>query len=245
VARWEQRNPDYNIIFLDRADADRVMQDYPVSLSEMPTNVYANALRTVLLYKFGGFWGDCTLYPAQPLDSFIDRELFCDTLFAFEKPAKNKPLANWFLGSVAQEPSIAAWNEMYARLVDGKRIPVARASRPVKILAHLIMNTRPELFYSGAWLKTQNSFPYFSHHYAFTTMLGLNPAFDARWKAQSKPSARAAHVLHTDLKSGGLDQPLEQLTVTLKRSPLHKLSHKGPYDLLAAIEALDAALDAG
>lgn len=84
------KNPGYELFYLDNADCEQFIkeewgQDYlAVYNTLIPTAYKADFFRYLLLYTYGGIWGDFSQIPWVPFDELIDG---IDRLFCLDRPA--------------------------------------------------------------------------------------------------------------------------------------------------------------
>ncbi|HET7445865.1 MAG TPA: capsular polysaccharide synthesis protein [Solirubrobacterales bacterium] len=110
LATWERRNPGWEVVRLDRGNVGAHLElDFP--LDGYPPNVAANFIRVLLLREHGGVWADGTLYCVAPLDSWLDPLVEPEGFFAFDRPAPDRMLANWFLAATPGQPLIDTFAE--------------------------------------------------------------------------------------------------------------------------------------
>ncbi len=76
VERWKLLNPDWNYQFLTDEDLDpyvkHMWQDYIRTYKNMEVVQRAGIQRLAAVYRYGGVYADCDLYPTKPASEFID-----------------------------------------------------------------------------------------------------------------------------------------------------------------------------
>lgn len=84
------KNPGYELFYFDDADCEQFIidewgQDYLDAYNTViPTAYKADFFRYLLLYNYGGIWGDFTQVPWVPFDDMISG---VDRLFCLDRPA--------------------------------------------------------------------------------------------------------------------------------------------------------------
>lgn len=107
IESWRRLNPGWEVVVLDHAAACGL-----VDLSHMPPDAglshHADMLRVDLLAREGGVWADATCLCARPLDAWLPARM-TEGVFAFARPAPDRPAASWFLAARPGAPLMAAW----------------------------------------------------------------------------------------------------------------------------------------
>ena len=96
---WKTHNPGWTIHFLDAETLSQFVEiANPNAFSAQASDVLSDIVRNELLVRYGGVWADATTYCLRPLDEWID--VATETgFFAFNRPAPDRMLANWFLAA--------------------------------------------------------------------------------------------------------------------------------------------------
>lgn len=97
VASWEDRNPGWEVRFLDREGLTSIIDTKDIP-RDIPLAHQADAIRLRLLERHGGVWADATCYCAKPLDDWL-LPLMQSGFFAFAYPGPDRLLDNWLLAS--------------------------------------------------------------------------------------------------------------------------------------------------
>jgi hypothetical protein len=108
LSTWEKRNPGWQVVRLDRENVgEHIELDFP--FDGYPPNIAANFIRVHLLREHGGVWADGTLYCVAPLDSWLEPVAGPEGFFAFDRPAPDRMLANWFLAAAPRHPMMTTF----------------------------------------------------------------------------------------------------------------------------------------
>lgn len=230
-ARWATLNPDYEMVVLDQRGMDQLFAEVQF---DPPPGLRIQALsdvaRTHLLWRTGGVWVDASLFPTQPLDLWLPERLENGGFFAFERPAPDRPLSNWFLAAHAGSAVVERWKDALRRywvrgreLAEGAGIP----DDPVGEVAPPASDFK-------------DTYPYFCHHYLFRYLLEREPEFAALWRRCAPLTAADAIALQ--LAYEGETPKQERLRQILLGAPVHKLDWRRSYPLDVIVETADALL---
>jgi hypothetical protein len=99
AASWKAHNPGWLIHFLDAGTVSQFAQiAQPRDFDHQAPDVLSDIIRNELLVRHGGVWTDATTYCLRPLDQWIDLAT-PSGFFAFNRPAADRMLSNWFLAA--------------------------------------------------------------------------------------------------------------------------------------------------
>jgi hypothetical protein len=117
INSWEQMNPGWSVRCLDTEAARRLTRfDRIVNSQRSITAASASdILRISLLHEFGGVWADASCLCNRPLDEWLSTVLEPEGFFGFDRPARTRPIASWFLAAKPGSPILDAW---YRETVD-------------------------------------------------------------------------------------------------------------------------------
>jgi Capsular polysaccharide synthesis protein/Polysaccharide pyruvyl transferase len=112
IASWERQNPGWTVRCLDGETARRLTGLDDLIDTRKPTVTAASAsdiVRIMLLHEFGGVWVDATTLCNRPLDEWLPGMIESRSFFGFDKPAKTRPIASWFLAAKPGAPIVDRW----------------------------------------------------------------------------------------------------------------------------------------
>ena len=107
VDSWQNKNPEFDVCFLDEPAADSLM-GFGEHLKSQALHWYSDLLRVYLLKNHGGIWADATCLCAKPLDCWLPAIMTQSDFFAFKRPGSDRVLSSWFLAAKAETPMISA-----------------------------------------------------------------------------------------------------------------------------------------
>jgi hypothetical protein len=198
---WRGRNKDWEVIVLDERNVwdyvDRQDLSVPQLLGSSP-QVYANAIRLMLLARHGGVWADATTWCSVPLTHWM--LALPGMFFAFSDPAPDRMLSNWFLAALPGSYLPARWAMAYAEIF--REYGPMRAFPRAMSQEILSRSRSAEVFLDPFLLKNLNGYPYPMCHYVFGHLYRIDPQFKAQWDACKRISAHPSHVAQSlDLRS--------------------------------------------
>ena len=112
ISSWERQNPGWAVRCLDGESARRLTDLDQVIDADGGVVTAASAsdiLRIMLLHEFGGVWVDATVLCNRPLDEWLQEALEPQGFFGFDRPARTRPIASWFLAAEPQAPIVEGW----------------------------------------------------------------------------------------------------------------------------------------
>jgi len=222
LASWIRRNPDWEVVFLDREsvwtylDRDTIPVDALVNTSPQ---VYANAIRFRLLSQHGGVWADATTWCVTPLSEWLTRQP--GEFFAFASPGPDRMLSTWFLASEKDGYVVRAMGEQYVRLFEKFGPLTVLPDSTVSEMLSRAANT--DVFFAPQLLATERRYPYFLCHYLFAFLYRRDERFKRIWDATSKVGADPSHAA----QSIGLVAPADAAATRAVRAAnprIHKLN---------------------
>ena len=114
IIRIKLKNPTWEIIYLDNNNINKyidINKEIPnIKNKNIKKCHYADIVRLFLLDKYGGCWCDATLYFNKPLDDWLHKYI-SKGFFAFNKPAPDRLISNWFLYSQKNNYITKKWKE--------------------------------------------------------------------------------------------------------------------------------------
>jgi len=103
IKKWRDLNPDWQVNVLSNKTIANYVPEYfgILKKSKFKRNFPAKSdlLRLLLLNKYGGVWVDASVYPMDPLDSFLTSILNSSNFFTyrFKKRNHRRETVSWFL----------------------------------------------------------------------------------------------------------------------------------------------------
>jgi hypothetical protein len=230
AASWADKNPDYEIHWLDqRSAAEYVSLPEAVTRRRRDLKVqkYSNILRLALLSVYGGVWADATLYCNRALSEWLG-EYDASGFFAFRNPEKDRMLASWF---ITAEPD----NTILRRLADRHLAfftenTFSNQNRPLGRFLLKILSPRWNADYRSTanWLswfsrKILRVYPYYIFHYTFNGLILTDPECAALWnQVRPFPAEPVLSLKHLEESRDGLSQA--QKIIETNRAPIYKLN---------------------
>lgn len=225
VSSWRRLNPQHEVIVLDEGSVfDHIAEDEFVfdGFDALSVQVKADLIRLCLLSRSGGVWADATLYCVRPLDQWLrlDRGGF----FAFESPAPDRPISNWFLasrkGSYIAETLYARFREYWKSNYHCSLVNYRSLLN--RVLSHEWMR---RYWFSFPVTKLAKVYPYFVMHYLFEDLLRTDPEFARCWQQCGRlPAKPAIRLFRHGL--GEAVTPELMRCIDAGESPVHKLDWK-------------------
>ncbi len=117
---WERENPDWDFRCLDASSVGLYIDlTSHVDLQKQVITAasLSDIVRILLLHEYGGVWVDATLFCNRPLDEWLPSAM-AKGFFAFSAPAKDRPLASWFLACDPGHTLIQKWAARTVRYWD-------------------------------------------------------------------------------------------------------------------------------
>lgn len=99
VESWYVKNPDTNIVLIDRNNIRSYMSgDYVVhdDTNHDYSRQISDLLRLDLMKNYGGVWSDATVFCNKPIHPWLE-EQDVEDFFCFSYPKPDRKLASWFL----------------------------------------------------------------------------------------------------------------------------------------------------
>lgn len=220
--RWSVLNQAYRLEVLEEADVRHLLNDTTLAWQSLPPQALSDIVRARLLATSGGIWVDASLFPVRPLDDWLPQALQGADFFAFERPARDRLIASWFLAANRRNPFMEQWWAEIARFW----------SKPRKIVEGPPAN--PLLSVSAACASDE--YPYYWFHYLFQYILDQHPELEALWARSAKLSGREAHRLQKIFLKNSTPSR-SAISQALRRAPVQKLNWRETYpiDFIASL----------
>ena len=113
VTSWRRKNPEHEIILLDKDTLDDFVSISPAlkrKASRFSLAAWSDIVRINLLATHGGIWIDTTVLCTQPLHLWFD-PLGVQDFFAFANPGPDRMLSSWFLAADHDSIIVKRWQE--------------------------------------------------------------------------------------------------------------------------------------
>lgn len=226
---WRQQNPGWQVHQLDAISIREVLgEDQHVESWQLGLAHQSDLIRLRLLQRYGGVWTDATTLCRTPLDSWLPQSSGSG-FFAFERPGRDRLIANWFLACSPNNPIAARlhdrlcryWSETSLRSND------VQAQRLQRLLSALLNRSSwtARIWLSPAMQRGLNITPYFVFHYLFADLISNDAGCRAIWKATARRSARPPLLIDRIGLITRLTPELEQ-TIEQCAAPVFKLTWK-------------------
>lgn len=192
---WQEKNPSWEVRMLDaenyREYADLSFDGWDAGIAHK-----TDVLRLTLLKQHGGVWVDATSICQTPLDDWLPSAAYSG-FFAFERPFRDRILANWFLAATPGDPIVTQW-EKTALEFWGK--PGARAY--AYLIHHYMFEhlCRTDAAFSQLWKRVPKH--------------SAQPAHIGQFFARGRVSR---DIIESLVRSGGA--PVHKLTRKIEQQP--------------------------
>ncbi len=230
IESWVKRNPSWNVIILDSSKVDEYIdiEIPPAKLSMLTLAHQSDLVRLALLGKYGGIWADATTFCTKPLDEWIDSAT-SSGFFAFQNPAKDRIMSNWFMAAQPECPITLRLSEQLMDYWDRNSFnkPNRFQCYATKLFSKLLnQSPRTSKFWTSPFfsriLKIQ---PYFLFHYMFYRVVSTDEECKNTWNKTVKMNAAAP----LSIQRTGLFTKYDELMkskIEKLETPLYKLTWK-------------------
>jgi hypothetical protein len=128
VNSWKNHNPSYKIIILNKNNINEYIPFDIFKLKFAKTHQQiADFIRIYLIYEYGGFWLDSTIYLNKSLDwvhsyqinensEFVGFKI--NRLNGYESPLNSPIVENWFLASIPKSQFMLDWKNVFYSMND-------------------------------------------------------------------------------------------------------------------------------
>jgi hypothetical protein len=110
---WRAHNPTWTVRSLAAEDLPALLDGDPtwnvIQSRALSPPHQADLVRIGLLRRYGGVWADATCYCLKPLDAWLP-EAAATGFFAFDRPAEDRMVANWFIASTLDHHITERWH---------------------------------------------------------------------------------------------------------------------------------------
>ncbi len=112
LLRWEQLNPDHELVVHDASSIRSVLTGLAVDPASLPVQALSDILRIRLLRQHGGVWTDATVLPALPLSAWSDSYLSPAGFFVYMAAPRHWRLATYLILAEPGNRFIEALDDM-------------------------------------------------------------------------------------------------------------------------------------
>lgn len=220
--RWEALNPDWELIVLDGAEADRILSGFPRRAEEMSVQAWSDVLRLHLLDAGEGIWTDPTVLPVLPLKDWAGFEDPDIRFTLFDRPKPDRLIASWFLAPRPNCPLMREWNRQAKRYWSVER----KLLRNEKGWTLIPDDPLAEVSGEGP----VETYPYFWVHYLFAWCVANDAASETVWRQTRTFPAEKSHALQVRFREDTVPDD-ETLAKTFSAAPVQKLNWRAEYPL--------------
>lgn len=241
VRTWQKHNPTWDIYLLDAKNVTNKIELLPIlGKLQPPLPALSDVIRILLLKKYGGVWADTTVWCMRPLDNWIESASKTNGFFAYEKPAPDRPISNWFLAANKDSRILDLWHSAMQDVL-AKTQKHARYRRIVSHqvanggILHVILRKYKRYipihyqfrFLLFPELNNPRIGEYFWSHYLFQELLDYNDEFRNLWSSGVKMGAEDPLFLR---RFGLLNPPTDKTNSLIKNNltNVFKLAHGIP-----------------
>lgn len=224
---WSERNPGWAVRLVDQKLAEEATCiDFSTgNLARLSPTHRSDLIRLKLLSDFGGVWADATTFCVQPLDDWLP-PLMPSGFFAFDRPARERLIANWFIASKAGNPLTSRFYEALLEYWEHRFYNETRRFA-LRVLTRLLGRSlrTADLWFSHPVRDWVAVYPYFSAHYIFNRLVATDEGAAKVWQATPKVPARGPLQLLSRNRSVLLSAEL-RADIDRKATPLYKLDRR-------------------
>lgn len=232
VSSWRCRNPGWEVRVLDEqtladwVDMTNVRERNP----KLTIQAFCDILRWRLLARYGGVWGDATLYCSRPLDEWLPENAGPRGFFAFRTP-ENHLYHSWFLAGEPDNPVVQAMNTELDRFFvtyGGYRHywDIRGLWRIFRFVENRAGRFNQEIWRSAFFRRFLKAAPYFFQNYLTGAALRRNADARAEFDAVAIRFGEGPHALQNLTVAGGMPS-LDQVRGLISGpSPVQKLTIK-------------------
>ena len=198
--RWEQLNPDYELIVLDKETAQPYLADFPIDANKLTVQTFSDILRVTLLARHGGVWTDASVFPTQALSKWLPYYMHRDRFFAYHRGFDTPiPISSWFMAAHPDSQIMQKWYELVRSywFMEREPMPAPRGYIPDDVYTTMgLVDMRPTTYY-----------PYFWLHHLFYYLLKTDSEFHDIWAKKPRLSTIEPHLLQSLFNT---DKPLKK-----------------------------------
>lgn len=222
LERWTLLNPGHRCHVLDEPDVRYLLNDTGLPWESLPPQALSDIVRARLLTTSGGIWVDASLFPVMPIDDWLPHLVSDAAFFAFDRPARDRVIASWFLATSRQNLIMEHWWKEIRRFW----------SRPRRLTERLPADPLQSVSDDAV----SDQYPYYWFHYLFQHVLTQHPPLAALWNSSAKLPGKEAHRLEKAFLKNANPSP-SAIRQALQRAPVQKLNWRKTYpiDLIVSL----------
>lgn len=237
VASWERKNPDWQTIVVTEKNVEQYVPEinHFLERQDISWTGKSDILRLYLLEKYGGVWGDSSLFCNKELSQWLP-EYLSSGFFAFQRTDRYM-LSSWFLAAVQKNPVIRDlklftdwyWSIHFRRNQTVNIYKVICASTPFgdKLTDFFDRkNISTSVWFSCLIRRVLRISPYFWIHYSFEYLYKHNTEFKQIWDNTPKIHADLPHMIQTYGMFRRDITPELWNDIISQKCPVYKLSWK-------------------
>ena len=227
---WIKLNPGYEIHTLDQHSLFDYI-DFPKGIDihrkDLTVQKIAVLGRLALLSKYGGAWTDATVMCVRPLDQWLE-EYYTTHFFAFQNPARDRLISNWFLAAEPENLIIQRLYKSFADFYTNNYFSNQGTAFGEMLLKYFnnrwSLNFRTStMWHSWFARKVLRVYPYFIFHYTFNKLIITDPECSKVWREAKRFPARLPHRLqHFRKVANGIEKA--KLDIDSGLVPMYKLN---------------------
>ena len=226
---WRLQNPGWQVHLLDAVSiSEYLTEDHAGERWQLGLAHQSDLVRLRLLRRYGGVWADATTLCRKPLESWLPQSSGSG-FFAFQRPGRDRLIANWFLACSPNNPIAARLHHRLRCYWDTKpgRSNIEQAQWLERLLSALLNRSS---WTARWWLwpvihRGLNITPYFVFHYLFADLISQDARCRAIWKNMAPWSAKPPLLIDRIGLSTNLTPELKH-TIEQCPAPVFKLTWK-------------------
>ena len=122
INSWKVQNKNYEVVVLDDNTISEWIDIPKFQDTEMTIQAFSNILRIFLLSKYGGIWGDATLWCTKSVDEWVDSHT--EDFFVFSNPTDNRMIASWFVKSSKDNIILKEWKDRVIDYIENTKVVI-------------------------------------------------------------------------------------------------------------------------
>ena len=122
INSWKVQNKNYEVVVLDDNTISEWIDIPKFQDTEMTIQAFSNILRIFLLSKYGGIWGDATLWCTKSVDEWVDSHT--EDFFVFSNPTDNRMIASWFVKSSKDNMILKEWKDSVIDYIENIKVVI-------------------------------------------------------------------------------------------------------------------------
>jgi hypothetical protein len=228
---WKNKNPDWELVFLDDKNLGNWLTDESLlSGVEMPIQKRSNLIRLELLNRYGGVWTDATVFCLRPLDDWLPNLGPLGFLCRNLEPRFDRFFSTYFLAAAPESLFLELWLQRYRDfLLTGPKSIQTNTFNSWRRFRKIFLRTSTlrrlaTVFWTLRWAARRYGYPYFICHYLANRIILFSPKI--RRELGRMPRIKVVDLLQRPFRNAS-DSPNWLLDyVRSENSAIVKFSHK-------------------